>query len=246
MEPVFRMLEIAGRTAVGATGTRITYQGLEHLPASGGAVVSINHTGYVDFLPAALAAMYRGRRMRFMIKAELKDVKVVHFLIRHSKTIPVDRRAGADAYQVAVAHLRAGEIVGVYPEATISRSFELKDFKSGAVRMAQDARVPIVPLIVWGAQRIWTKDHPKNLGRKKIPITVAVGPGFEPGDSVAAATAELREKMTALLHEVQHDYPHPAGEYWVPHRLGGGAPTMEEARLIEEAELTERRRAEPN
>ena len=65
-----------------------------------------------------------------------------------------------------------GELVGVYPEATISRSFELKEFKTGAVRMALEARVPIVPLIVWGAQRAWTKDHPKSLGRKKIPITV--------------------------------------------------------------------------
>ena len=186
--------------------------------------------------------------MRFMIKAEMKDVKIVDFLIQRSKTIPVDRRAGADAYGVAVERLRSGELVGVYPEATISRSFELKDFKSGAVRMAQEARVPIVPLIVWGAQRVWTKDHPKNLGRKKIPISVAVGPGFEPTYEAAAAMAQLRATMTALLHHVQNDYPHPAGEYWVPRRLGGGAPTMEEARLIEEAELNERarRRVEPN
>ena len=69
---------------------------------------------------------------------------------------------------------------------------------------------------------------------------------LELASSVAAATAALREHMTALLHDVQRDYPHPAGEYWVPHRLGGSAPTMEEARLIEEAELNERRRAEPN
>ena len=41
--------------------------------------------------------------------------------------------------------------------------------------MALDAQVPMIPLIVWGAQRIWTKDHPKQLGRNKIPITVAVG-----------------------------------------------------------------------
>ena len=68
--------------------------------------------------------------------------------------------------------LRAGELVGVYPEATISRSFELKEFKTGAARMALEAQVPIVPLIVWGAQRMWTKDHPKSLGRNKIPITV--------------------------------------------------------------------------
>jgi 1-acyl-sn-glycerol-3-phosphate acyltransferase len=248
MEPVFRMLEIAGRTAVGATGTRITYQGLEHIPASGGAVVAINHTGYIDFLPAALAAMHRKRRMRFMIKAELKDVKIIDFLIKHSKTIPVDRRAGADAYAIAVERLREGEIVGVYPEATISRSFELKEFKSGAIRMAQNAQVPIVPLIVWGAQRVWTKDHPKNLGRRKLPITVAVGPQFEPSESVPVAMAQLRETMTALLHQVQEKYPHPAGEYWVPRRLGGSAPTLDEASAIEEAELSERarRRTEPS
>jgi 1-acyl-sn-glycerol-3-phosphate acyltransferase len=248
MEPVFRMLEIAGRTAVRATGTRITYQGLEHIPASGGAVVAINHTGYIDFLPAALAATYRKRRMRFMIKAEMKDVKIVDFLIKHSKTIPVDRRSGADAYGVAVQRLREGEIVGVYPEATISRSFELKEFKSGAIRMAQDAHVPIVPMIVWGAQRVWTKDHPHNLGRKKLPIAVAVGPQFEPSESVPAAMAQLRETMTALLHQLQDDYPHPAGEYWVPRRLGGGAPTLAEASAIEEAELSERarRRTEPS
>ena len=99
-----------------------------------------------------------------MIKAEMQDVKVVNFLIKHSGTIPVDRRAGAGAYAVAVERLRAGEIVGVYPEATISRSFELKEFKTGAARMALEARVPIVPLIVWGAQRMWTKDHPKEYG----------------------------------------------------------------------------------
>ena len=64
--------------------------------------MAINHTSYVDFLPAALAAKQRKRRMRFMIKAEMQQVKVVNFLIRHSKTIPVDRSAGADAYAVAV------------------------------------------------------------------------------------------------------------------------------------------------
>src|SRR5882757_9645774 len=113
MEPVFRSLEIAARTAVRVTGTRITYRGLQNIPSVGGAVVAINHTSYIDFLPAALAAMYRKRRLRFMIKAEMQDVKMVDFLIKHSKTIPVDRRAGADAFPVAVQRLREGELVGV-------------------------------------------------------------------------------------------------------------------------------------
>jgi len=244
MEPVFRTLEITAKTAVRATGTRITYRGLENLPASGGAVVAINHTGYVDFLPAALAATHRKRRMRFMIKAEMQNVKPVGWLIRHTGTIPVDRTAGADAYAAAVESLRSGELVGVYPEATISRSFELKEFKSGAVRMAKEAHVPIVPLIVWGAQRLWTKDHPKAMGRNKFPVAVAVGRPIAPeGDDIATT---LRTEMTQLLHDTQAGYPHPRGAFWVPERLGGGAPTPAEARRMEEAELAERarRRAE--
>src|SRR6201999_299738 len=100
------------------------------------------------------------------------QVKVVNFLIKHTRTIPVDRNAGAGAYAVAVERLREGELVGVYPEATISRSFELKEFKTGAARMALEAQVPIIPIIVWGAQRAWTKDHPRALGRKRFPMTV--------------------------------------------------------------------------
>lgn len=246
MEPVFRMLEIAAETVVTLTGSRITYLGLEHIPSSGGAVVVINHTSYVDFLPAALAAKRRHRRLRFMIKAEMQQVKVVDFLIKHSGTIPVDRGAGADAYAVAVRRLCEGELVAVYPEATISRSFELKEFKTGAVRMSVEAQVPMVPMIVWGAQRLWTKDQPKSLGRNKFPITVEVGAPIVPAGTVAERDASLRAAMTVVLHRVQAGYDHPPGAYWVPRRLGGGAPTPVEARRRDEAELAERarRRAE--
>lgn len=242
MEPVFRTLEIAARVAVRATGTRITYHGLENIPATGGAVVAVNHTSYIDFLPAALAAHYRKRRMRFMIKAEMQEVKLVNFLIKKTKTIPVDRRAGAGAYALAVQRLREGELVGVYPEATISRSFELKEFKSGAARMALEAQVPIIPLIVWGAQRIWTKDQPKSLGRKRIPVTVSVGKPIPPLGTVDELDAVMRSEMTELLHNVQLEYPRPDGAFWVPRRLGGTAPTPVEAKALDEAELAERAR----
>jgi 1-acyl-sn-glycerol-3-phosphate acyltransferase len=184
--------------------------------------------------------------MRFMIKAEMQEVKIVNFLIKHTRTIPVDRRAGAGAYAVAVERLREGELVGVYPEATISRSFELKEFKSGAARMALDAHVPILPLIVWGAQRMWTKDNPRSLGRKKIPILVLVGQPIAPSGTAGELDATMRAAMTELLHRAQLQYPHPEGAYWVPRRLGGAAPTMEEAKALDEAELAERarRRAE--
>ena len=242
MEPVFRTLEIIVSLATRAIGTRITYHGLDNIPQRGGAVIAINHTSYVDWFPSALAAYHRHRRLRFMIKTEMEQVKVVSYLIRHTGTIPVDRRAGAGAYEVAVERLREGEIVGVYPEATISRSFELKEFKSGAARMARDAAVPIVPMIVWGAQRMWTKDHPRNMGRKKIPITVAVGTPLHAAGTIDETSAAMREAMTSLLHKAQEDYLHPEGAYWVPRRLGGSAPTIDEAKALEEAELAERAR----
>jgi 1-acyl-sn-glycerol-3-phosphate acyltransferase len=232
MEPVFRTLEIAAKALVTATGTKITYQHIDRIPSTGGAVIAINHTSYVDWLPAALAVQARGRRIRYLIKAEMQQVKVVNFLIKHTKTIPVDRRSG--------------ELVGLMPEATISRSFELKDFKTGAARMALEAGVPTIPLIVWGAQRIWTKDHQRNVGYKKIPVIVAAGRPLPPTGDAEHLDAALREGMTSLLHRVQEEYPHPEGVFWVPRRLGGSAPTVAEAKIIGDTEKAERarRRAE--
>ncbi|MDT5085844.1 MAG: hypothetical protein QOJ61_2887, partial [Mycobacterium sp.] len=142
----------------------------------------------------------------------------------------------------AVRLLRAGEVVGLMPEATISRSFELKDFKTGAARMALEAGVPTVPLIVWGAQRMWTKDHPRSLGRTKTPVIVAAGRPLSPDGDAEDLDAAIREEMTSLLQRVQEEYPHPEGAYWVPRRLGGSAPTVAEAKIIEDTEKAERAR----
>ncbi|MBB4853835.1 1-acyl-sn-glycerol-3-phosphate acyltransferase [Mycobacteroides chelonae] len=242
MEPVYRLLEITARTAVFLTGTTIRYRGLEQVPSSGGAVIAINHTSYVDFLPAGLATVRAGRRLRFMLKAEMQEVPVMNFLIKHAKAIPVDRSAGHGAYEAAVESLRGGEIVGVYPEATISRSFEIKEFKSGAARMAHEAGVPIVPLIVWGAQRIWTKDHPKDLGHNKIPVNVVVGAPLRGSADFERTTAELHDAMEQLLTQAQQDYPGEPGAHWLPRRLGGSAPTPEEAAVLDRVELAERAR----
>ena len=102
--------------------------------------------------------------------------------------IPVDRKAGAGAYDEALAALRAGEVVGVFPEATISQSFEVKGLKSGAARMALAAGVPIVPVRIWGTQRLWTKGHKRQLTRRHTPVTIVVGP------PVPAAPATIRSR----------------------------------------------------
>ena len=241
-EPFVRMLEFVLPQMMAANGTKVTFQGLENIPDRGGALITLNHTSYLDWLPASYAAYKRRRRLRFMLKAEMQDVAAVNYVIKHAKLIPVNREHGAEAYATAVDLLRQGELVGLHPEATISRSFELRPFKTGAARMAFDARVPIIPLVVWGAQRIWPKDHPKNVIRNKVPIMVAAGRALPPSPDAEMVTEELRRSMQSLLYRVQEEYPHPEGAYWVPRRLGGGAPTQDDSRQMRVAELRERAR----
>jgi 1-acyl-sn-glycerol-3-phosphate acyltransferase len=240
MEPVYRGIEIAAATATRLLGTKITYLGMENIPAEGGAVVAMNHISYIDYLAAGLASRQRRRRIRYMLKAEALEHGAVDWIIKHTDCIPVDRSAGAGAYAEAVRRLRIGQLIGVFPEATISRSFELKEFKTGAVRMALEAQVPIVPLVIWGPQRMWTKDHPKNLGRQKIPWMVRAGTPLPPQGTMAELDAARRAEMTGVLHQVQEQYPHPEEAPWVPRRLGGAAPGPDEARRLDEAERARR------
>jgi 1-acyl-sn-glycerol-3-phosphate acyltransferase len=239
-EPFFRLAEMVVPAAVAMNGTKLTFQGLGNIPARGGALLALNHTSYLDWLPASVAAHERGRRLRFMIKSEMADVKAVNYVIKHARLIPVDRRMGHDAFAVAVQRLREGELIGLHPEATISRSYELRQFKSGTARMALDAQVPIIPFIVWGAHRIWPKDHPKKVFRNKIPITVAAGRPLLPRGDTEQLNAALRQAMNSLLYQVQEEYPHPEGEFWVPQRLGGSAPNQDDSREIRLAELQAR------
>ena len=242
VEPVYATVIATVRTMWRVQGLKLTVTGLENLPLVGGAVIAINHTGYLDFTFAGLSAHLRGRRkVRFMAKKEVFDHKVTGPIMRKLRHIPVDRDSGAASYEAACEMLRAGELVGVYPEATISRSFEIKEFKSGAARMALAAQVPIIPHIVWGAQRIWTKGHPKKLGRPKVPVSIAVGEPIPPTLPPAELTSLLRHRMQHLLEKVQDDYgPYPPGEFWVPHRLGGGAPTLAEAERMDAADAAAR------
>jgi 1-acyl-sn-glycerol-3-phosphate acyltransferase len=239
------------RTLFKVQGLDITMRGERNFPAVGGAVVVINHTGYFDFVYGGIPARVHKRFIRYMAKVEVFDHAVAGPIMRELKHIPVDRTAGTDSFKEAVNRLRAGELVGVFPEATISRSFEIKGFKSGAVRMALEAGVPILPVTIWGSQRVWTKGLPKKLLRPKVPIIVEVGSPMQAYEPVDECVQELRARMQSSLELLQDEYarrygPYPAGAPWVPARLGGSAPTLEEATALDEAEQAERmrRRAE--
>jgi 1-acyl-sn-glycerol-3-phosphate acyltransferase len=224
-------------------GQRFQMTGTEHVPRSGGVMLAFNHIGYVDFIYGGFAANPSGRKVRFMAKRELFDHGLSGPLMRSLHHIEVDRGEGLASYRAAIEYLRAGEAVGIFPEATISRSMELKEFKSGAVRIAAEAGVPLVPVILWGTQRIMTKDHPRDFSRGKT-IAITVGAPLHPTvENAVEQTVELKRVMGEMLEETVRGYPadeQPPGSWWVPARLGGGAPTPDEALELDAAEKRER------
>lgn len=227
---------------------RIEMSGLDNIPRKGGCLLAVNHLSYVDYLMAGYPGVERGRLTRFMAKREVFDHPVGGPVMRSFHHLSVDRSAGADSLQHAVDKLHEGELVGIFPEATISRSFLIKDLKTGAVRIAADAGVPLVPVVLWGTQRIMTKGKPRDFGRHKT-ISIEVGTPLHPsGEDPVAETAELKTRMEEMLDRLIRNYPadeQPPGAWWVPKEYGGSAPTLQEAAdmYAEERRLRAERKA---
>src|SRR4051794_21316649 len=222
----------------GLFGFRFDVRGSEHVPATSGAIICSNHVSFFDFTFLGLAALPQRRLVRFMAKAAVFGHWFAGPFMRAMKHIPVDRKAGAAAFESAVRALKDGEVVGVFPEATISRSFTVKELKAGAARMAIDAGVPILPAAVWGGQRIATKGHPVQF-RRGVPVTVLVGEPLvaEPGEKVQSLLRRTRAAMETLLDEAQRSYPEtPAGpddRWWLPVHLGGTAPRPQDVSALD-------------
>ncbi len=208
-------------------GLKFDFSGEENIPRKDGAILAINHVSYLDFAITGTAALPTGRLVRFMAKKEIFDNKLAGPLMRGMHHINVDRSSGSASFVAALRALKAGEIVGIFPEGTTSTSFEIKELKSGAVRLAMGAGVPIIPTIIWGSQRIWTKGIKRNLKRNNFPVTVVFGEPilYERGADVEQAELHMRQTLLSMLYQVQENYPDShVGQRWAPARLGGTAP----------------------
>jgi 1-acyl-sn-glycerol-3-phosphate acyltransferase len=227
-------------------GLKLSVEGAENIPDEGGAVLASTHVSYIDFIFVGLGAHPKRRLVRFMAKKQVFDHPVGGPLMRGMHHIPVDRKAGAAAYDEALRALKEGELIGVFPEATINRAFDVKVLKTGAARMALETGVPLIPVAIWGTQRIWTKGRSRNFRRRGIPITIAVGEPIPvgPGDDLVVVTERLHERLRTMLTRIQDQYPdRPAGEsdaWWLPARLGGSAPTIEQSRQMDAEDFENR------
>lgn len=238
---VYRTIIAAAKTWFRTGDIEIELTGTENIPTEGAALLACNHLSYVDYLMQGLPGVKQGRFTRFMAKKEIFDNKQAGPLMRGCHHISIDRSAGADGMAACVDYLKAGEVVGVFSEGTISQSYVIKDVKTGTVRIAAEAGVPVIPVVVWGTQRMMAK------GRKLQPrhhyVAMAVGePMAVTGEDPVAETAELKRRMEALLDPLIRNDPNfeqgvAEKAWWLPAAYGGGAPTLEEAATAYAEEL---------
>lgn len=222
---VYPPVLLVGYGAFAVLGLKVRVHGGQNLPRSGGAVLASNHVSYLDFIFAGYAARPSDRLVRFMAKDSVFRHRVAGPIMRSMKHIPVDRGAGAASYSHAVESLHSGEVVGVFPEATMSRSLEPKAFKTGAVRMADQAGVPLVPMALWGTQRLWCYDRRSSMKQYGVPVEIHVGEPIDSSGDPERATAQLRESIIDLVSMAREGYPDDGtGQWWHPAGLGGTAP----------------------
>jgi 1-acyl-sn-glycerol-3-phosphate acyltransferase len=241
-EAWYRSVNALGRTALRALAVDLRWTGVDNVPASGPVILASTHGSYPDFVFIERAAMARGRFVRFMTRHDVWNQRLVGAAMTGMGHIPVDRAAPLAAYLRARSLLRAGDAVGIFPEAGISYSYTVRSLMPGVAALARETGAPVVPLAIWGAQRIWSVGRLDEQGREPGPdltrgrrVDVRFGPAFSvaPEADLREVTEALGHRLTDLLEELQalpHHQPAP-GERppWHPAHLGGTAPSRLEA-----------------
>lgn len=237
-ERVYPAVTGAARGLFRALGLRITLEGDQHVPRTGPVVIASNHVSFLDFLLVGLAARSSERRVRFLARYDVWANPLARPLMNAMRHVPVDRAAPAAAYLRARALLREGEAVGIFPEAGISTSYTVRALMPGAVALAGETGAPLLPMAVWGPQRLLTAGQPLDLRRGR-PVSLKVGEPVHVSRhaDVRLDTERLGERLQSLLDELQRRPVHQprVGEPapWHPAHLSGGAPWPEEARQVE-------------
>jgi len=212
--------------------TKREWSGAEHLPTRGGYVICPNHYSYLEPLVFGHFLVDHGHSPRYLGKVEVFRAPVVGAIVRRADQIPVYRESGRahDAYRAAVAAVRAGKGVAIYPEGTLTRDPDLWPMvgKTGAARIALQTRKPVVPLAHWGAQEV-IPTYGKGIHLfPRHTMRVTAGPAVDLSDlydrpidspTLKIATERIMVEITDLLEgirgghapAIRHD-PRQAGE----------------------------------
>ena len=188
---------------------RIRMAGKEHVPRQGAAILASNHVSVLDPLFMLWLGERTHRKPRFLAMAELWDNAFMRFFLVHTKMIPVTRDsfAAVGSLEPAQRALEEGECVAIYPEGRVSEDLEPLPGKTGVALLAGGSGVPVVPLGVWGAHRLWPKGRKRRL-RLGVGITVAVGEPVHvrPEDDVFEATDRIMAGVAAAVGTARRIY----------------------------------------
>lgn len=207
--------------------SKITILDGHKVPVSGAFVLAPNHYSEIDPLVVGVAMWKVGRMPRFLAKASLFKIPVLGAIMRASKQVPVERAGtarSADPLAVARQITEHGLAVIIYPEGSLTRdpNYWPMRGKFGAVRMALDADIPIIPMAHWGAQLVLPRYGRLSLfPRKKIvvkygdPVDLSAYRGKPVNTALLAdATNVVMNDITALLEDLRGETA-PA-ERWDP------------------------------
>lgn len=200
--------------------TKRDWRGAEHIPQTGGFVVTVNHLSNIDPITFAHFLYDNGRVPRYLAKSSLFSLPVVGWVVRNSGQIPVVResRDATEAFRGAVVAINAGECVAVYPEGTITRDPGLWPMvaKTGAARIALSTNAPVIPVAQWGPERLlpYRAHRPSFWPRKTMQVTAGPpvflddlrGRAITP-DVLRQATERIMGDITALLAAIRGETP---------------------------------------
>lgn len=242
----YRLATGLGHGLARALGVETRWTGVEHVPVDGPVVLAATHVSYPDFLFVQQAVGARGRRARFLCRHDVWHVPVVRRAMDAMRHVPVDRQAPAGAYLRARALLRDGEAVCAFPEAGVSYTYTVRALMRGVAALGRETGAPVVPVALWGSQRIWSVGRPVD-GREPGPqwgrgrrVDVAFGEPLRvpPDADLTSWTVALGHVLTGLLEDLQRRPEHRPGpgEHapWYPAHLGGHAPDRAEARTLDD------------
>ena len=233
-EPVYAAVSTLGRGVLRALDVRVAVEGAEHVPRRGPVLLAATHISFPDFVVLGKAARPRGRYVRFLCRHDIWRAPVVRGAMDAMGHVPVDRTAPAAALLHARRLLERGDAVGVFPEAGVSVSFTVRPLMAGAAWLAAATGAPVLPVALWGSQRLWTPRVPVRPPRHQR-VDVAIGsPMPRPPDgareSLEAWTRDLGvvlQRMLADLQALPHHQPGPReSPVWHPAHLGGAAPRV--------------------
>ena len=198
------------------TITKRRWLDTEKIPKSGPVVFYSNHVSYLDALVLAHILYKNGRAVRFIGKEAVFKLPIIGWVLHKAEQIPVKRQSDSAAVALAdaIAALKMGHAIGIYPEGTLTRDPKLWPMtgKTGAVRLALAANAPLIPIAQWGDHLIWPpyskviKPFPRKAVTMQVgdPVDISKWQGKE-DDPIAmeAATMHIMKELTLMVEKLR-------------------------------------------